>query len=145
VDGRTFPKDVGGVCNRRENVRCAVPVEGFVIDEAFWICVVLCLCRDIDLRVMARKLSVGHNSNFGKLRLGVCTLWCIYGSTDRGEHSSRGKRWMVTFVQRARCPLVCRPLGGQGREWSRLRKVAFVPTNLSRSDTMRVLFVQISW
>jgi hypothetical protein len=61
---------------------------------------------------VARGLSGGHNSNFGKLRLAVCTVWCRYGSTDLGELSSVGKRWTVPVVQRALCPPVCRSLGG---------------------------------
>jgi hypothetical protein len=32
-----------------------------------------------------------------------------------------------------------------GREWIRLRKVGFDPTNMSGFETMPVLFVRISW
>jgi hypothetical protein len=33
----------------------------------------------------------------------------------------------------------------ESKEWIRLRKVGFEPTNLSRSETTRALFMYISW
>jgi hypothetical protein len=61
---------------------------------------------------VARGLSGGHNSNFGKLRPAVCTVWYRYGSTDMGELGSGGKRGTAHVVQRALCPPLCRSLGG---------------------------------
>jgi hypothetical protein len=73
-----------------------------------WVCILIS-------KWVARGLPGGHNSNFGKLRLAVCTVRCLYGSTDMGELGSVGKRWTVHVIQRALCPPVYRSSGGQAR------------------------------
>jgi hypothetical protein len=95
-------------------------------------------------KLVARELSGGHNSNLGKLRLFVCTVWCRYGSTDLGELGSGGKRWTVPVVQRALYPLVCRSLGGHalredGRRCS-LERYRPIPV-LWFSSTLVVLWI----
>jgi hypothetical protein len=61
----------------------------FVIDEEYFCCVVLWVLREVMLKWVARKLLEGHDSNFG---IAVCTVSCVYGSTDRREHSFGRKR-----------------------------------------------------
>ena len=92
---------------------------------------------------VARGLSGGHNSNFGKLRLVVCTVWCRYGSTDMGEISSVGKRWTVPVVQRALCPPICRSLGGQALSEDSRRCSFELPTHprLRFISTLVVLWI----
>jgi hypothetical protein len=67
----------------------------------------------VSLKWVARKISGGHDLKMIKLRLAVCTGWCVCGSTDRSEHGSGGERWTLLVVQRAHCPPVCRSSGGQ--------------------------------
>jgi hypothetical protein len=84
----------------------------FVSDGEFCVSVVLRRVRVWISKWVARELSGGQNSKLGKLRLAVCTVWCLYGSTDLGEMGSVGKRWTVPTVQQALCPLVLRSSGG---------------------------------
>jgi hypothetical protein len=113
--------------------RCGAPVPGrgiFVRDGG--------LCRSAMLRWVcvwiskwvARELSGGHNSNFGKLRLSVCTVSCLYGSIDLGELGSVRKRWTVHVVQRALCPRVFRSSGGQALSEDGRRCSFELPTHL---------------
>jgi hypothetical protein len=89
---------------------------GFIVND-----VELCGCsglwvvRDVLLKRVARKLSGGQNSNFGSWAFAVCAVCCSYGSTNRGELGSVGKRWTVHVVQWAMWPQVYRSWGGQAR------------------------------
>jgi hypothetical protein len=64
-------------------------------------CAILWVVRDVLLKRVARKLSGVRNSNMGELRLAVCTVCYGYGSANRGELGSVGKRWTAPVVQRA--------------------------------------------
>jgi hypothetical protein len=50
---------------------------------------------------------------------------------------------MIYVLRKALLPAALELRDVYNREWIRLRKVGFEPTNLSRSDTMTVLFVHI--
>jgi hypothetical protein len=85
----------------------------FVSDVGFFMSAVLRWVHVWISKWVARGLSGGQNSKLGKLRLAVCIVWCLYGSTNLGEMGSVGKRWTVPLVRRPLCPPILSSSRGQ--------------------------------